>query len=145
MRRPLLASLIVIAALGLSVPTTSFAQAAAPAVVSAADAAPFIGNWNLNLDSPMGPMMMMAMLKVDAGKVAAEVSSDQMGKSPVSELAKQGTNLTLFYSFDYQGQQIPAALTLSSVGDKVNVNLDIAGGAFVATGTATKAAAAPAK
>jgi hypothetical protein len=131
-------------ALSVSVfsPVSALAQspAAGPAVVSPADAAPFIGDWTLTMDSPMGPMIMNASIKNDAGKVTAEISSEQMGKSPVSEVAKQGTSLVLHYSFDFQGQQIPAAITLAPAAEKINVNLDIAGGAFTATGTAAKVA-----
>jgi hypothetical protein len=141
MTRSCVATLVL--AVALVVPGTVSAQSAGPAAVTAADATPFLGNWNITLESPMGAMAMAATVKVDAGKVAAEISSEQMGKSPVAELTKQGASLVLHYSFDYQGQQIPAALTLAPTGDKVNVSLDIAGGAFVASGTATKASPKP--
>jgi hypothetical protein len=138
-------SLIAVSCLALAIgtftsrPVLAQAPAAGPAAISAADAAPFLGDWTLTLESPMGQMIMTASLKSDAGKVTGEVGSEQMGKSPVAEMSKQGANLLLHYSFDYQGQMIPAVVTLTPAGEKVNVNLDIAGGAFVATGTAAKA------
>lgn len=104
-----------------------------------AEATPFVGEWALGLDTPQGSMTMDLSVKNDAGKLAASLTSPMMmGAQAVNDIAVTGKNLVMQYSFDYQGQAIPAAITIMPDGDKWKASFDFAGGQFVVDGTATR-------
>jgi hypothetical protein len=52
--------------------------AQAPAPLTPADAAPFIGQWTLALEGPNGPGTFQLTVKVEKEKVVGEIASDQM-------------------------------------------------------------------
>lgn len=121
----------------VAVPVLIAAQT--PAQVSPADAAPFIGAWTLALQGPNGPATFTVVIKVDKDKVVAETSSEQMPVQPITNVTKADKSLVLRYNFDYQGQSVDAAITLTPGADgKVSAQADFAGGAYTMTGTATK-------
>lgn len=128
---------------------TSFAAAAqagpsamqAAAQATAADAAPFMGEWTLNLEGPNGPAVFDLTLKAEADKVVGEMKNEQMAPTPITDVAKTDKGLVLKYSFDYQGNQVSAVATLTPGTDgKTNAQIDFADGAYVVTGTAVKKA-----
>ena len=113
------------------------AQAAAG--VKTADAATFVGTWALGLDTPQGAMGMNLTLKDNAGKLAGQITSDIAPDAQnITDITKDGEKLVLKYDFDFQGQAIPAIITIAPAGDKWTANFDFAGGQFVMDGTATK-------
>lgn len=128
--------------LGLvAIPAASFAQQATPAPetpATAADVAPLAGAWALSMQSPMGPSTSDLTLTAADGKVAAEISSEMIPKTTITQIFKSGSNLVLKYSVDFQGQAIPVILTLTPKGDGVVANFDFAGGQFLMDGTGTK-------
>jgi hypothetical protein len=129
-------ALAVTAAVVLSVGLrTVSAQAAA----TSADAAKFIGAWTLGLDTPQGAMSMNLTLKDNAGSVAGSLTSDiAPDAQAITDITKDGDKLVLRYSMDFQGQAIPAQITLVPAGDKYTASFDFAGGQFVMDGTAVK-------
>ena len=134
-------------ALSLTAATSAFTQQPAPAAAEAAagalkpaDAAAFIGDWTLNMDSPMGPAAIALSIKAEAEKVVGEISSDMMPKTAITMIEKSGENLVLKYDFSYEGNPVPVVVTLTPSGDKVGAAMDFAGGAFQMTGSAVKAA-----
>jgi hypothetical protein len=141
-------TVLVSSALALGVMATPsgmlHAQQAAPASAPAqapatpADVAAVVGDWTLNMDTPMGPMATMLSMRVDAGKVAADVSNDMMGKSTVSEVLKKGATFVLTYSMDMQGQAIPVVLTLTPKGEGLTASFDFGGGQFQMDGVGTR-------
>jgi hypothetical protein len=116
------------------------ASAAAPAAVTPADAAPFMGDWTLTMESPMGPSAMAMAIKNDAGKVVASLSSEMMPLTNISNITKTGSSLLLSYSFDYEGNAVPVVVTLTPKADKLDAHLSFAAGAFEMSGTGAKAA-----
>jgi len=116
------------------------AVAAAQASLSAADAAKFMGAWVLGLDTPQGALTMNLTLKDDGGKVAGQLTSDiAPDAQAIKDISKEGENLVLKYELDFQGQAIPAQITIAPDGaDKWKANFDFAGGQFVVDGTAVK-------
>ena len=115
----------------------SFLAAAAQATV--ADAAPFAGEWTLNLEGPNGPAVFDLVIKTEADKVVGEIKNDQMAPTQITDITKSDKGLVLTYSFDYQGNQVGAVATLTPGADgKTSAQIDFAGGAYVATGTALK-------
>ena len=107
--------------------------------VSAADAAPFLGDWTLALEGPNGPATMGLAVKTEQEKVSAELSSDVMGAQAITSIAKAEKALVLSYSFTYDGNNVDAVIRLTPGAEgKMAAQIDFAGGAYVMTGTATK-------
>lgn len=114
--------------------------ATAPAAVTPADAAPFMGDWTLTMESPMGPSAMAMAIKNDGGKVVASLSSEMMPLTNISNITKTGSSLLLSYSFDYEGNAVPVVVTLTPKAEKLDAHLSFAAGAFEMSGTGAKTA-----
>src|SRR5438105_13359772 len=101
----------------LTVPDAAAGPAPAPAQataqVTAADAAPFIGDWTLALQGPNGPATFDLTVKVEKDKVVAEIKNEQMPLQAITDLTKGDKSLVLRYSFDYQGNPVPAVVSLT--------------------------------
>ena len=145
MTRSLLTSACLVLALAAA-PVPAFAQTpaapATPAALTPADAAPFLGDWNIVGESQMGPFVMSLSIKVDDGKVGAVISSQIQAATPVAHITKGANGLVLRYSFDYDGNSIPAVLTVATREDKIDASFSFADGAFEMAGVGTKAPAA---
>jgi hypothetical protein len=121
-----------------------FAAAAATTQVgqiTAADAAPFLGDWTLTMEGQNGPAVFALKVKVEADKVSGEIGSDQMAATPIADIQKIDKSIVLSYTFDYQGMPVGAVVTLTPAGEKTTAVIDFAGGAYVMNGTAAKKAA----
>ncbi|HWJ55158.1 MAG TPA: hypothetical protein VNR90_03055 [Vicinamibacterales bacterium] len=113
--------------------------AQAPAPVTAADAAPYLGEWTLALQGERGPATFNLSVKVENEKVVADVSSDVQAAQKISTISKTPKSLVLSYFFPYEAQQIDAVISLTPGAEgKVAAQIDFAGGAYTMTGTATK-------
>jgi hypothetical protein len=113
--------------------------APASAQVTAADAAPFIGSWTLTMQGPNGPGAFDLTVKVDKGKVVGEITTAQMPANAINDVTKADKTLVLRYTFDYQGNNVDAVVSLTPAADgKVSAQIDFAGGAYVMTGSAAK-------
>jgi hypothetical protein len=109
--------------------------------VSAAAAAPFLGDWTLAMQGPNGPATFTLSISADKDKdkVTAEIASDELPKQPISTISLVDKSLVLGYSFVYQGNGVDAVVSLTPDKDgKTTAQIDFAGGAYVMTGTATK-------
>jgi hypothetical protein len=103
------------------------------------NAAAFLGNWTLNGTGPNGPSTFALTVKAEGGKVLAEISGPQMPRQAIADISKTATALVLAFNFDYQGNPVPVALTLTPADGKIGLYMDFAGGAYVLEGGATKA------
>jgi hypothetical protein len=109
------------------------------AQATVADAAPFAGEWTLNLEGPNGPAVFDLVIKTEADKVVGEIKSEQMAPTPITDISKTDKGLVLKYAFDYQGNQVAAVVTLTPAADgKIGAQIDFADGAYVVTGPAVK-------
>ncbi len=118
-------------------PVARAAQSAAQ--VTAADAAPFIGEWTLALQGPNGPGAFDLTVKVEKEKVVGEITNAEVPTQAITDVTKADKSLVLAYSFDYQGNAVPAVVSLTPAADgKMSAQIDFAGGAYVMSGTATK-------
>lgn len=135
MRRLVTAALLTVLWAGLS-----FAQAPQ---VTAADAAPFLGDWVVTAEGQNGPATFNLSLKMEGDKVTGEISSDQQGAQKITDVTKREKSLLLGYSFDYQGMAVSTVVTLTPATekDKLDVVFDFAGGAYVMNGVGAKKAA----
>ena len=119
--------------------TLAAAQGQAAKQATAADAAPFLGDWTLTLQGPNGPGTFELSVKAEGDKVAGEISSDQMAKQAITDVTKADKSLVLAYSFTWEGNGVDAVVSLTPGADaKTAAQIDFAGGAYVMTGTATK-------
>ena len=146
MIRTAVVSFVLIAGL-LARPATAAAalQDAAQAAgqISAADAAPFVGTWTLTLEGPNGPATFDLSIKIEQDKVVGEIKSAELPAQPITDISKADKSLLLRYSFDYQGNQVPAVVSLMPAEEgKTKAQIDFAGGAYVMSGTAAKKDAA---
>ena len=115
----------------------SGAQAGAP--ITAAQAAPFLGEWILTLQGPNGPGTFALSVNAEKEKVAADITSEAMPKQAIGTISLANKSLVLGYSFTWEGNPVEAVVTLTPAEDgKTAAQIDFAGGAYVMTGTATK-------
>ena len=142
MMRTAVATTILIAGL-----LTPFDAAAGPAFdngqaaaqVSAADAAPFIGEWTLSLEGPNGPGVFDLAVKVEKEKVIGEITGATMPMQPIPDVTKADQSLLLSYSFNYEGNAVDAVVRLTPAAEgKMTAQIDFAGGAYVMSGTAAR-------
>jgi len=116
------------------VPVAASAQAVSPA-----DAKPFLGGWTLGMESPQGAVTFDLTIKDQDGKVAGQITSQIAPEAQViTDVTKSGESLVLKYSLDFQGTPIPAKITMTPAGEKMNVSMDFADGQFTVDASATK-------
>ena len=114
--------------------------------ISAADAAPFVGEWALALQGPNGPAAFTLSIGVQKETVTAEIASDVLGKQPITSMALVEKSLVLDYSFNYDGNPVTAVVSVTPDKEgKTTAQIDFAGGAYVMTGTATRKEATPSR
>jgi hypothetical protein len=107
--------------------------------VTAADAAPFLGDWTLVLQGPNGPATFTLSVSAEKDNVTAEIASDAQAKQPISTLSVVEKSLVLASSFLYEGNPVDEVVTLMPAKEgTTTAQIDFAGGAYVMTGTATK-------
>ena len=133
---------------GLLTPSVVAAAQAAGAAQSAAqpaaqltpaDAAPFIGDWTLDLQGPNGPGAFNLTVKVEKGKVVAEITGETTAMQPITDVAKDDKSLVLSYSFNYEGNAVDAVVRLTPAAEgKMNAQISFASGAYIMSGNATK-------
>ena len=111
---------------------------------TAAEAAPFLGEWTLELQGPDNNAVFDLSVKAEKDKVTGEISSGQRPeKQAISDVRRDKENLVLSYNFMYEGNPVDAVVTLSPAKEgKVGARIDFAGGAYTMTGSATKKAPA---
>jgi hypothetical protein len=115
----------------------SAAQSAAQ--VTAAEAAPFIGDWTLDLQGPNGPGAFNLTVKVEKEKVVAEITGETTVTQPITDIAKADKSLVLSYSFNYEGNPVDAVVRLTPGAEgKMNAQISFASGAYIMSGNATK-------
>jgi hypothetical protein len=141
MIRSALASTALIAGLLISpaaaAPAAGHTQSGAQ--VTAADAAPFLGDWTLNLQGPNGPGTFDLSVKVEKDKVVGEIANANMASQAITDIVKVDKSLVLRYTFSYEGNPVDAAVSLSPGEEgKLVAQIDFAGGAYVMSGTAAK-------
>ena len=121
----------------LAAPASSVTEQARQA--TAADAAPFAGDWSLTLQGPNGPGTFDLSVKVEGEKVLAEIASEQLPKQPITSITMADKTMVLGYSFTWEGNPVEAVVSLTPAAEgKTTAQIDFAGGAYVMTGTAAK-------
>jgi hypothetical protein len=128
---------VAAAALFVLLAAPAFAQSKLPV----ADAAKFMGDWDLGLDSPQGHVDMTLKLTDASGMVSAVIGTDTgpiAGSVNVNDVSIDAGKLVLKYELNFQGMPIPTEVTLIPDGEKWKANFNFAGGQFMVDGTAVK-------
>jgi hypothetical protein len=133
MRKSILRVMMVAVAAAILSP---FAATEAAAQVSAAEARPFIGSWNLPVQAEQALTLQIDIMD-HGGTVHAQVNAGGT-TNQVERITKTGENLVLRYTTSMQGQQFPVQITLRPNGETLAASLDAADGMFTANGTASR-------
>jgi hypothetical protein len=111
----------------------------ARAQITVADVGNFMGQWELNIDSPQGPFALTLKLADKEGKVEGELTSEFAPPQTVTDVSKSDADLVLKYIGNFQGQSFDAKITLTPDGEKnVKVVFDVMSGQFMMNGTGVK-------
>jgi len=114
---------------------------AAQSQLDTSQAQAFLGNWTISMQTDMGPFSFGLAIADQGGKVAATMSSPELGgNQSITDISRDEAYLVLAFTADAQGQQFPVTVSLEPNGDNLDVYFDVADGMFSATGTAVKAA-----
>jgi hypothetical protein len=130
--------------------TAPAAKAAAPkaaaAAVTPADAAPFLGTWEIPLETPTGRLVATLVVRVEAGKVVAGVRAPQFPEHKITDVTKAGQVLRLKASTNYSGPltsfsgPVTMVMTLTPKGPDMAAWLDFNDSGYQIGGTAKKKA-----
>ena len=93
------------------------AAARPPAGVTAADVAPFTGDWVLALQSPDGPRTGELAVTAENEKVTATLDLGDQPSQAIADITRSDKSLVLRYTFDYQGTAVDTAITLTPAAD----------------------------
>jgi hypothetical protein len=129
-------ALAALVALVLLVPASASSQD----TVSAADAAPFLGEWVLALEGANGPGKFNLSLRVENDAVTGDIGGEQMATQKFTSITKNaGKGLSLAFSFPYEGMTVDALVSLvPGTEGTMDAGIDFAGGAYTMSGTAAK-------
>src|SRR3954468_10319538 len=105
-------------------------QAQASGSVSAAQAAPFVGNWLVTVAAGGRESAFAVAIKTDSGNTSATVSSDTQPTIDVQNISLSGQSLVLTYVTTFQGRPIPTVLTLTPAGEGLSANTSVMDGQY---------------
>ncbi|HEX4567352.1 MAG TPA: hypothetical protein VH138_12015, partial [Vicinamibacterales bacterium] len=110
------------------------------AAPTAAQVAPFVGDWVMTVAMGANQSTSLVSVKSDGGKVTATVQPE--GQAPLTNTAvsMSGTSLIVRYTGDMGGQPIPTVLSLTPQGEVMRVTMAIMDGQYELTGMAAKQA-----
>jgi len=110
----------------------------APAMASAQDAQAFLGDWVLTVEGRRGPQERPLTIKETDGKLSAVLGGGRGGDVTITDVTVKGSDATLKWSQDMQGNTIPVVMTLTLKDGTLTVKQDMAGGQFTQSGTGKK-------
>ena len=112
-------------------------QSAAP--LTAAQLAPFVGDWTLTMQGPNGPGTFALSIAMEKDKPQGEITNETMPKQPITDFSMTDKSLSLSYSFTWEGTPVSAVIWLTpSAEGPMKAQIDFAGGAYVMNGTAAR-------
>lgn len=110
----------------------------APALAWAQDAKAFVGDWVLTVEGRRGPQERPLTIKDTAGKLSAVLGGGRGGDVTITDVTVTGSDATLKWSQDIQGNSVPVVMTLTLKDGALIVKQDIAGGQMTQSGTGKK-------
>jgi len=113
----------------------------APQPPTAAQAAPFAGNWVVTVAMGGNQSTSLVSVKTDGGKVTASVQPE--GQTPIAnpQVSMAGSSLALRYTLDFGGQPISTVLTLTPQdANTMRAQMAVMDGQYEMAGMAAKQA-----
>jgi hypothetical protein len=110
----------------------------APAIASAQDAKAFLGDWVLTVEGRRGPQERPLTIKETDGKLSAVLGGGRGGDVTITDVTVKGSDATLKWTQDMQGNSVPIVMTLTMKDGALTVKQDIAGGQMTQSGTGKK-------
>jgi hypothetical protein len=116
----------------------------APVPLTATDAAPLMGTWQIPLETPTGRLVGSLVFRTEAGKVVAGLSAPQFPEHKITDITKTGQVVTLKASTNYSGAltafsgPVTMVLTLTPKGPDMAAWFDFNNSGFQIGGTAKK-------
>ena len=110
----------------------------APAIASAQDAKAFLGDWVLTIEGRRGPQERPLTIKETDGKLSAVLGGGRGGDVTITDVTVKGSEATMKWSQDMQGNAVPVVMTLTLKDGMLTVKQDMAGGQFSQSGTGKK-------
>ena len=110
----------------------------APAMAWAQDAKAFLGDWVLTVEGRRGPQERPLTIKETDGKLSAVLGGGRGGDTTITDVTVKGSEATLKWTQDMQGNSLPIVMTLTLKDGALTVKQDIAGGQFTQSGTGKK-------
>ena len=110
----------------------------APALAWAQDAKAFLGDWVLTVEGRRGPQERPLTIKEEGGKLSAVLGGGRGGDVTITDVTVKGSEATLKWTQDMQGNSIPVVMTLTLKDGTLTVKQDMAGGQFTSSGTGKK-------
>ena len=110
----------------------------APAIAWAQDAKAFLGDWVLTVEGRRGPQERPLTIKDTAGQLSAVLGGGRGGDVTITDVTVTGSDATLKWSQDMQGNSVPIVMTLTLKDGALVVKQDIAGGQMTQSGTGKK-------
>ncbi len=106
--------------------------------VTAAQAAPFLGDWTISTSSPLGQTSYLVTLTSTGGAVRATVKTANQPDVVVTNIRAALKSLVLTYTTDFSGTLIPTVLILTPDGNNIRADFSLLDGQFEMSGTGTK-------
>jgi hypothetical protein len=131
-------SLAALLAVPLLASALAPAKASAQTPLPVAQAAEFLGRWNVAIETDMGPFDVVLNIQDSEGVTVANVGSVQ-GEVAVTDISRTGDQLVLKYSFDSPDGAIPIVVNLQRDGENLKTSMDVGGGLFTAAGVGRRA------
>lgn len=103
-----------------------------------AEAAAFLGRWEITLTSPDGNVPFVLDLTDAGGKLAARIGMGGEEGLEITNVTRVEDSLVARYTMPYQGMQLPVVLTMMMHGESLHSSWDFAEGGFTATAMGTK-------
>src|SRR5262245_31565957 len=110
-------------------------QAAPP---TAAQLAPFLGDWLMSMSMGANEATFALSIKSDGGKPSAVITAEGQPTINVADVAAVGKGLVLKYTMQAMGTTIPSVLTLTPDGANLRANMAVMDGQYELSGSATK-------
>src|SRR5918994_6920376 len=98
----------------------------APAIAVAQDAKAFLGDWVLTVEGRRGPQERPLNIKDTGGKLSAELGGGRGGDVTITDVTVKGSEATLKWTQDMQGNSIPVVMTLTLKDGTLTVKQDMA-------------------
>lgn len=129
MKAKMLMAVIALAALGAGQPAGN---------ITAAQAAPFLGEWTISTASPLGRASYLVTMARAGDGIHATVKTAGQPDVTVSDIRMSGKSLLLSYSQALAGLAIPTVLILTPEGAGLRADLSLLDGQFEMSGTVAR-------